>query len=208
MVAETPATIGITTRRAGLLVVGSMISVQSGAALATTLFDFIWALLAAVGVVLLSGGTSGGGVDPLGVALALIAGGFWAAYILQSARVGRLRPGVSGAAGAAVIATMLVAPFGIIQGGSAILSISALTTGAVVGVLSTAIPYAAEMEALRRLPRAVFGVLMSLEPAVAAAIGFLALSQGLEALEIVAIGFVVVASAGALRSAATPAPRD
>jgi len=64
------------------------------------------------------------------------------------------------------------------------------------------------MEALRRLPRAVFGVLMSLEPAVAAAIGFLALSQGLDAVEVLAIGLVVVASAGALRSAAAPPAHD
>jgi inner membrane transporter RhtA len=63
------------------------------------------------------------------------------------------------------------------------------------------------MEALRRLPRAVFGVLMSLEPAVAAGIGFLALSQDLDAIEVLAISLVVIASAGALRSAA-PTPRD
>jgi inner membrane transporter RhtA len=64
------------------------------------------------------------------------------------------------------------------------------------------------MEALRRLPQAVFGVLMSLEPAVAAAVGFLALSQDLAPREVIAIAFVVIASAGALRSAATPVPHD
>jgi inner membrane transporter RhtA len=170
--------------------------------------DLIWALLAAAGIVLLSGGAEGQGVDTLGVALALIAGAFWAAYILQSARVGALEPGIRGAAMAAVISTVVIAPFGIAQGGTELLVPSHLLAGAAVGVLSTAIPYAFEMEALRRLPQAVFGVLMSLEPAVAAAIGFLALSQDLSARELVAIAFVVVASAGALRSAATPAPHD
>ncbi len=170
--------------------------------------DLFWALLAALGIVLLSGGTEGRGVDALGVALALIAGFFWGAYILQSARVGALEPGIRGAALAALASTLLVAPFGIAQGGIELLRPSHLLVGAAVGVLSTAIPYAAEMEALRRLPQAVFGVLMSLEPAVAAAIGFLALSQDLAARELVAIALVVVASAGALRSAATPAPHD
>ena len=95
-----------------------------------------------------------------------------------------------------------------VKGAGILLGRRVLAAGAAVGVLSTAIPYAFEMEALRRLPRSVFGVLMSLEPAVAAAIGFLALSQSLDAVEVLAIGLVVVASAGALRSAAAPAPHD
>jgi inner membrane transporter RhtA len=170
--------------------------------------DIVWVLLAAAGIVLLSGGTGGEGVDALGVVLALTAGIFWGAYIIFSARVGALAPGPGGATMAAVISAAMVAPLGIAQGGTDLLTASTLATGAAVGVLSTAIPYAAEMEALRRLPQAVFGVLMSLEPAVAAAIGFLALSQDLAALEIVAIGLVVIASAGALRSAAMPVPHD
>jgi len=169
--------------------------------------DILWVVLAAAGIVLLSDG-SGGGIDGFGVALALTAGFFWGAYIVLSDRVGALAPGPGGATMAAVLSAAMVAPLGIAQGGTDLLAASTLLAGAAVGVLSTAIPYAAEMEALRRLPRAVFGVLMSLEPAVAAAIGFLALSQDLEALEIIAIALVVVASAGALRSAATPAPHD
>ena len=169
--------------------------------------DAVWVVLAAAGIVLLSDGTGGEGFDALGVALALTAGAFWAAYIVLSDRVGALGPGPGGATMAAVISALLVAPLGLAQGGGEIFVPSHLAIGAAVGVLSTAIPYAFEMEALRRLPRAVFGVLMSLEPAVAAAIGFLALSQGLHAIEIVAIALVVIASAGALRSAASP-PRD
>jgi len=169
--------------------------------------DVIWVVLAAAGIVLLSD-VGGGGVDALGVLLALTAGFFWGAYIVLSDRVGALAPGVGGATMAAVLSAVMVAPLGIAQGGGAILHPTVLAAGAAVGVLSTAVPYAFEIEALRRLPRAVFGVLMSLEPAVAAAIGFVALSQGLDAVEVLAIGLVVVASAGALRSAAAPPPHD
>ncbi|MGV1048756.1 MAG: EamA family transporter [Solirubrobacterales bacterium] len=169
--------------------------------------DLVWALLAAAGILLLSDG-GGGGIDALGAVLALTAGGFWAAYILQSARVGGSNPGLGGLAVAVAISAVLVAPFGIAQGGGGLLAPSVLAVGLGVGLLSSAIPYALELEALRRLPNAVFGVLMSLEPAVAATIGFVALSQDLSLLEALAIGLVVLACAGALRSAATPVPRD
>lgn len=170
--------------------------------------DVIWVLLAAAGIVLLSDPTGSEGVDALGVALALTAGAFWAAYIVFSARVGALGPGAGGATMAAVISALLVAPLGIADGGADLLTPAHLLVGAGVGILSTAVPYVFEIEALRRLPRAVFGVLMSLEPAVAAAIGFVALSQGLAPVEVLAIGLVVIASAGALRSAAALPPRD
>jgi inner membrane transporter RhtA len=169
--------------------------------------DLVWALLAAIGIVLLSDGTGGESIDVLGVALALTAGAFWGAYIVFSDRVGDLGPGPGGATMAAVISALIVAPLGLAQGGGEIFVPAHLAIGAAVGILSTAVPYVFEIEALRRLPRAVFGVLMSLEPAVAAAIGFLALSQGLDAVEVIAITLVVIASAGALRSAAMP-PRD
>jgi inner membrane transporter RhtA len=170
--------------------------------------DIVWALLAAIGIVLLSNGTGGREIDALGVALALTAGVCWGAYIVQSARVGAIDPGIGGAALSAVISAMLVAPFGIAQGGSDLLTASYLLVAAAVGLLSTAVPYVFEMEALRRLPRATFGVLMSLEPAVAALIGFVGLSQGLTLVEVVAIGLVVIASAGALREAGSPPPHD
>jgi inner membrane transporter RhtA len=170
--------------------------------------DLIWALLAGVGIVLLSEGSGGEGIDPLGVALALGAGVFWGVYIVLSARVGRLGPGAADAAMAAVISTVLVAPFGLAQGGGELFEPSILLAGAAVGVLSSAVPYVVEMEALRRLPQAAFGVLVSLEPAVAVAIGFVALSQVLSLVEVIAIGLVVLASAGALRSATAPSPRD
>jgi inner membrane transporter RhtA len=170
--------------------------------------DLVWALLAAAGILLLSDGLGSGGLDVGGALLALLAGAFWAAYILQSARVGAGHPGLGGLTAAMAIAAALTAPFGIAEGGAELLSAPVLGVGLAVGLLSSAIPYALELEALRRLPNAVFGVLMSLEPAVAALIGFVALSQGLAPVEAVAVGLVIAASAGALRSAATPPPRD
>jgi inner membrane transporter RhtA len=170
--------------------------------------DLLWALLAAAGILLLSDGFGGGGIDTLGAGLALLAGALWACYILQSARVGATYPGLGGLACATTISAVLVFPVGIGQGAGDLLDPGVLAIGLGVGLLSSAIPYALELEALRRLPNAVFGVLMSLEPAVAALIGFLALSQDLAATEVAAIALVVIASAGALRSAATPVPRD
>ncbi len=169
--------------------------------------DAVWGLLAGLGVVLLSKGSTAGSIDTLGAILALTAGGFWGLYILQSAKVGH-EPGLAGLAAAAAISSLLVAPFGIAQGGTALGDPAVLAVGLAAGLLSSAIPYALELEALRRIPNAVFGVLMSLEPAVAALIGFIALSQGLAAIQLVAIGFVVIAGAGALRSASSPPPRE
>jgi inner membrane transporter RhtA len=170
--------------------------------------DLIWAGLAALGIVLLSGDFGGQSIDLLGAVLALAAGGCWALYILLSARVGGRSEGLGGLAVAMGISAVVLAPAGIAQGAGQMASAEVLARGLGVGVLSSAFPYALEIEALRRLPNAVFGVMMSLEPAVAALVGFIALGQGLDWTEVVAIALVVAASAGALRSAATPAPRD
>jgi inner membrane transporter RhtA len=170
--------------------------------------DLVWAGLAALGIVLLSGDFGGGSIDLFGAALALVAGGFWACYILLSARVGGRSEGLGGLAVAMAISGLLLAPAGLAVGAGETGSADVLAIGLAVGVLSSALPYALEIEALRRLPNAVFGVMMSLEPAVAALVGFIALGQGLDWVEAIAIGLVVAASAGALRSAATPAPRD
>jgi inner membrane transporter RhtA len=102
------------------------------------------------------------------------------------------------------VAALAALPVGVIDGAGALLDPELLAVGAAVAVLSSALPYSLELEALRRLPQGTFGVLMSLEPAVAATVGFVALEQDLAAREVVAIGFVLVASAGALREAGTP----
>jgi inner membrane transporter RhtA len=166
--------------------------------------DLVWALLAGGGIVLLFP-APGSDLDLAGVAFALVAGGFWAAYIVLSSRVGAAFADGQGLALAMLVAGALVLPPGIVAGGSELLRPEALAIGFAVAILSSAIPYSLELEALRRLDRGTFGVLMSLEPAVAATIGFFALDQGLSALELIAIGMVVIASAGALRTAPPPA---
>jgi inner membrane transporter RhtA len=169
--------------------------------------DLLWAFLAAAGIALLSDGLGSQGIFSLGAVFALLAGVSWGLYIVQNARVGAALPGLGALAVAVAISAVLVAPIGVAEGGGELLSPGTLAIGLAVGVISSVIPYSLELEALRRLPNQVFGVLMSIEPAVAALIGFIALSQGLDPVEIAAIALVVVASAGALRTSGTP-PRD
>jgi inner membrane transporter RhtA len=168
--------------------------------------DLLWAGLAAVGIVLLAP-RIGGPLDPAGVALALCAGGFWAAYIVLSARIGRLFSGGDGLAVAMALAALLLLPVGVGGAGADLLDPPVLLAAFGVAMLSSAIPYSVELEALRRLPPGTFGVLMSLEPAVAALIGYLVLGQDLQGAELLAIVLVAVASSGALGTArAVPAP--
>jgi inner membrane transporter RhtA len=168
--------------------------------------DLLWVALAATGIVLLSD-FGNADLDGLGVALALLAGGFWAAYILLAARVGRAYPGGQGLALAMGAGSLMLAPIGVADGGGDLLGLGVLATGFGVAMLSSAVPYTLELEALRRMPAGVFGVLMSLEPAMAALAGFIVLGEGLATRELVAIGLVVTASAGAARGAGVP-PRD
>ena len=157
--------------------------------------DFLWALLAAAGVVAL-GLDSTSDIPLTGLLLAFLAGVFWAGYILASAHVGQVLPGVDGLAVALAIAAILVLPFGA-AGATAVFTTPSLLIGAAaVAVLSSVIPYGLELTALRRLPTRVFGVLMSLEPAAAAVAGWIVLDQQLGRREIVALFMVSAASAG------------
>jgi inner membrane transporter RhtA len=160
--------------------------------------DLVWVGLAALGVVLLSAGPTK--VDPLGFGLALLAGGFWALYILSTAATGRRWPGVEGLAVASTVATLAVAPFAVAIAGASLLEPRLLVLGALVGLLSSVIPYSLEMIALRTLPPRVFGVLMSLEPATAALVAALLLQEWLTPLQLLAIACVTAASVGATRT--------
>jgi inner membrane transporter RhtA len=162
------------------------------------ILDMLWVALAAIGVVLLTGG-AGGHADALGVLLALVAGAFWAAYILLSQRVGKVFPAADGLALAMAAGTVALVPVGVISAGDRLLNGSVLWRGLVVALLSSALPYSLELYALRRLRASVFGVLMSVEPAFAAASGLVFLGEHLRVVEWIAIGCVVVASVGATR---------
>ncbi len=181
--------------------------------------DLAWVALAGTGVALLSqaggpppaggGRASGGaaaaghelaGLNLEGLLFALAAAVSWAVYILLSAATGRRFPGSSGLTLAMGVAALAVTPAGLLAGGRALLKPAVLGTGAAIGLLSSIIPYSLELETLRRVPAKVFGIWMSLEPAVAALVGLVMLGQSLSLAEWAAIGCVTVASAGAALS--------
>ena len=157
--------------------------------------DLCWCALAAAGVGLLGLQTTAG-VPLGGLLLAFGAGLFWAAYILASAHVGQVVPGLGGLAVALALASLLVLPFGV-QGASAVVERPhLLLAAAAVALLSSVLSYGLELIALRRVPVRVFGVLMSLEPAAAAVSGLVLLGQELHAREALALLLVSAASAG------------
>jgi inner membrane transporter RhtA len=162
--------------------------------------DVIWVVLAATGVVLLTQGGHGH-LNLVGVLFAVLAAVCWAAYIVLSSATGRRFPGSAGLAIAMVVSAVIVTPPAVIAGGSAMFRPAVLAIGAAIGVLSSVIPYRLELESLRRMPMRLFGVWMSLEPAVAALIGLALLGQHLSVLEWLAICCVMVACAGAAQGA-------
>lgn len=167
--------------------------------------DLVWAALAAAGIVLLAN-PGGDGLDPVGLVFVTAAAAFWAAYILLAQRAGQVFAGGRGVAMAMVVAALVPIGPGVVDGGATLLEPRFLAIGLGIALLSSVIPYSLETEALRRLPASAFGVLMSLEPAVAALAGLLVLGQGLGVRDVVAIGLVVVASAGVSVAAQRPSP--
>jgi inner membrane transporter RhtA len=185
--------------------------------------DLAWVALAGAGVALLSqeggrvplaahpspghgttapalAGHTLGGLDVAGLLFALAAAASWAIYILLSAATGRRFPGSSGLTMAMGVAALAVTPAGVLAGGRSLLRPGVLATGALIGLLSSIIPYSLELETLRRVPAKVFGIWMSVEPAIAALVGLVMLGQSLSLVEWGAIGCVTVASAGAALS--------
>jgi inner membrane transporter RhtA len=156
--------------------------------------DLVWVLLAAAGVALLApwGGLH---LQTAGVLLGLLAGAFWACYIILSARLGRVFTGGQGLSIALTVGALCLAPVGVVSAATHLLDPRVLIVGVGVGVLSSVIPYSAEMEALRSLPTRTFGVLMSTEPAVGAMVGLVFLGQVLSARAVLAMLFVMVAAA-------------
>jgi len=158
--------------------------------------DGVWIAVAAAGIVLLVD-PSGGFVNAAGVGFALASATCWGAYIYLSKRTGAAFEGGSGLALAMAVGALIVLPVGVIQAQGALLRPHLLASALVVALASSVVPYSLDLVALRRLPEAVFGVLMSLDPAVAALAGFVALGQNLGTRQLLAIAMVVVASAGA-----------
>jgi inner membrane transporter RhtA len=157
--------------------------------------DALWAVLAAGGVVLLMEGR--GDLNLVGILFALAAGVFWGLYILVGAALGRHTTEGNGLALGMAIAALIAVPFGVADSGTALLQPWVLVAGLGVALLSSVIPYTLDLEALRRIPPRVFGILMSLEPAMAALVGLIVLQESLHWLQWTAVLCVVAASAGA-----------
>jgi inner membrane transporter RhtA len=162
--------------------------------------SWVWAIVAAAGVALLGRG-SFGHLDPVGVLFAFGAAATWAGYILLSARTGSRFRRIDGLAIAMAIGAIVTVPFGVVATGPALFEPRILLLGAAVAVLSSTIPYAFELVALRRLPATTFSILMSLAPAIAALAGLVILGQRFTIVGALAITLVIAASIGAVRSA-------
>lgn len=158
--------------------------------------DLVWVALAGGGVALLAVRGDHNGIEPLGVAFALVAAACWASYILLSKRVGAAFAQLDGLAIALVVGTVLVLPAGVVQGGDALLRPAVVAGGFAVAMLSSLIPYSLEIIALRRISPAAFGLLMSLEPAFAALAGVIVLGEAITGVLLLAIVMVAVASVG------------
>ena len=161
--------------------------------------DAFWAVLAAGGVVLLMEGR--GNLDLVGFLFALAAGTFWGLYILVGAALGRHTTQGNGLALGMAVAALVAVPFGVAASGTALIQPWVLLAGLGVALMSSVIPYTVDLEALRKIPPRVFGILMSLEPAMAALIGLILLKESLRWSQWIAVLCVVVASAGATRGA-------
>ncbi|WP_053174915.1 EamA family transporter [Nonomuraea sp. SBT364] len=162
--------------------------------------DLLWVGLAAAGVVLLAPWGQSSAVSWAGIGFALAAGACWAAYILLSAAAGSRFPGTTGLSFAMIVSAVVIAPVGVTTGGADLLQPELLLIGLGVGLLSSVIPYSLELQALRRMPKHVFGILMSVEPAAAALIGVLLLGEILHLQQWAAVLCIVAASLGSTRS--------
>ena len=162
--------------------------------------DFLWIVLAALGLVaLLPLGFGGQTLSSLGIIFALAAGACWALYIVFGRRAGTAHGGQITSLGM-VIGAAVIVPIGFAQSGTQLLAPAILPMAVAVAVLASALPYSLEMFAMPRIPTRTFGVLMSLNPALGALSGLVFLGESLSLIQWAAIASIVAASAG---SAAT-----
>jgi inner membrane transporter RhtA len=170
--------------------------------------DLLAVAAAAAGILLISQALTvpWGDLDLIGIGLALLAGTFWAGYIVLSQRTGAAFPGLNGLALAMIVALALVLPFGIWS--VPLWTGDVLLKGAAVAILSSVLPYSLELLALRQLSQRVFGILLSIEPAVAALAGLIVLGQRLTPTQLVGMALVVVASGLVMGAGGRHTPAD
>lgn len=186
-IARIPVGLGVTLEFVGPLILAIFGSRR--------IIDFIWVALSIIGIALIAPWTSNG-LAISGVLLALLAGVFWATYIILGGRISKIMKGGEAVSIGMLVATIIILPFGILSGGLSHLSPKLLGLGAALALLSSAIPFTLEIGALKQLPARTFSILMSLEPAMASLAAFAFLQEYLSVTECIAVGCVVVASAG------------
>lgn len=198
-IARIPLALGVALEFIGPLVLALVSSKR--------MIDFLWVALAATGIALITPWRNNG-LDVLGILLALIAGGFWVAYILLGGIVSKLMDGGKAVSIGMMFASVVVLPFAI--GGGLLHNITPwiLLSGLFLALLSSAIPFTLEMNALRKIPAKTFSILMSLEPAAAALSGLIFLHEFLTLSQWISITLIIVASVGvtltARKNAVTP----
>ncbi len=169
-----------------------------------TRFDFLWITFAIVGLYLLLWPSTDSdtllALDPAGVIYALIAGVFWASYIIVGQKARRVHPAHVTSYGL-TIAALIILPMGLLSGGAAMFNPNLLLFGLGIAILSSALPYSLEIFSLRILPTKTFSIMLSLEPAVGALAGIIILGEVIETKQWLAILLVVCASAGCTATA-------
>ena len=159
--------------------------------------DFLWVACVVAGLFILLPLHGGAGhTDMLGVVFALVAAACWGAYILVGQKISLRVDGGKAVALGMVVSSLFTVPLGIVHAGAALWSLPILAMGAGAAIVSSAIPYSCEMWALKHLPAKTFSLMMSLEPAAGAVMGFLLLHEHLSTMQWLAIGLVIAASAG------------
>jgi inner membrane transporter RhtA len=181
---------------------GLAVTVEFSGPLAVAVFgsrkavDLLWVVLAGAGIALITPWSGASSVDPVGVVLAAAAGACWAAYILLGGRVSRALPGGAAVAVGMMVAAIIAVPIAVAMSGFTNLTPGSFGAGIGVALLSSAIPYTLEMIGLKAIPARTFGILMSLEPALAAFAGLIFLSEMLTRPQWLAVALVIAASAG------------
>lgn len=192
--ARLPVGVALTVGMAGPLAVAALSSRRAK--------DRLWILLAASGIALLS--WQGGATGLSGLLIALACAVFWAAYVPLSAKVGAMLPGGGGLALAMAFGTVCSLPAGLAEGGDALTRPEILAFGFGVAMLSSLVPYTCEMETLRRVSALIFGVLLSLEPAIGALVALVVLHETLSQAQLLGLVAVVTASIGVIRATWRP----
>ncbi len=151
------------------------------------------AVIAAVGVIVLT--KPGPTTDVVGIGAALVAAAAWAGYILVNRSVGHRLPGLTGTAAASVVTAVAWVPIAVVWFSFHAPTLTAILLACVCGILSSTIPYAADLLALRRLPAGAFSTLSSFHPVAAAFAGWILLGQALALNEWIGIGLIVASNA-------------